>query len=315
MQKISISKKLSTFLSLIILITIIGYISYGINFTDSYSLTLWALERENETKNFTTFLDYYWLIGANESVNVYIFNVILLGAVILILLNIARPNLYIYFLLMPYACLLSVISKEIFFLLGISILFYSHYSLIGLKKLVFFFISAYFLIITKQSLAIIYIIAYFLSRINAKISYLIAFILSIIITELDIYLQYKIDYFGNGGAYEISKQFSNNLPLDWIVRFFANILSPIYILLLGSLEIINTTNYQFYVFQCIIALFYIITLLIMKCKNIKLLEKYEIKYFIIVNIMISVLIPFVQTRYIIAASLPIVFVFIKEYAK
>ncbi len=313
MQKISIDNKNWGVVGLLLVqLLCVGYLSIGINFTDSDSLLAWAKDREHAQRYYTTFLDYYWLIGIENSANIFIFNSLLLSLIIYIIFSIQKPSALLIFFLMPYACLLSVVSKELFFVLGVAVLLLSH-KFIGLKRYGLLAIAIYLLMITKLALAAIYLFCYAYACLYSSKNKLFYFILLILICYLginsEIYRSYYFDYFVGGSSNAISQSLSGNKPLDWILRAVANLLSPI----MSYFGNISLTNYSLYIAIFSTILLIKIFIILNKNKSLKkIIDRFDIRFFLLVNIVVAILIPFVQTRYIIPVAVTL---FLTTYKK
>ncbi len=299
-----LKKNWFTKLTIFIILVAIGYISVGINYTDSEKIAEWVIEREKVEKNYLTFLDYYSIIP-DVTENVLYFNSILILLLIHIIFRIGKPNILLLMFMAPFAALISVVSKEIFFLLGVSLIFYAHVNFSGWKKIIILIFAAYILTITKLALGLIYIGAYIYScsckyHFFRKFIYIKLIFILYLAINLPIYTSYTNSYFLESSPSIISGYFYGNDPLDWLLRFLANMVSPI----INIFDKFTEDNYQIYIgffsISLILRLIYLF-----KYKNI--FNYFGMQFFIITNISIAILIPFVQSRYIIPSALLLYF--------
>ena len=278
-------------------------VSAGIDFSDSMSILKWMMERDIQGYNYLSFLDFYAFFKEYFTEKFIFKNLILLLFINLLIVNIGISSLLLYFYLTAFSCLLGLITKELFFLLGFLLLiatkFYAGKKIILL--LIGYGCGSYILLITKPLLGGIYIASLiYVSlgnrlKINSNIIfYGILIIICIIFINTKIYNNMESIYFGQNFSEDFNRYLGGHSSIAMLGRFIANIISPVY----NIDSISGLDSYQLYIsIAAISIIFRFFYIFFKKCKNYYLLD-FHIKFIVVLNIVISVLIPFVQTRYL-----------------
>ena len=281
-------------------------VSTGIDFSDSINILKWMMERNIQGYDYLSFLDFYALFREDFADKFIIQNIIILLLINLLIVNIGISSLLIYFYLSAFSCLLGLITKELFFLLGflllISTQFYAGKKIFLL--LIGYVCGSYLLLITKPLLGLIYIVSLiYVSlgnrlKINSNIIfYGVLILICIIFINTNIYKNIESIYFGQTLSEDFNRYLGGHTSIAMLGRFIANIASPVY----NIDSILGLDSYQLYVsIAAVSVIFRFFYIGLKKNKNCNFLD-FHIKFIVVLNIVISVLIPFVQTRYLLPA--------------
>ena len=278
-------------------------VSGGVDFSDSINIIKWMIDREIQGYDYLSFLDFYALFGEDSNYGFIVQNLIILLLINILIVNIGISSFLIYFYLSVFSCLLGLITKELFFLLGFLVLLITQFY--DGKKLLFLILGyglgSYILLITKPLLGLIYIVSFLYVilanklRITSKFIYYGILIIScILLTKTNYYNNMETIYFGQSLSGDFNKHLSGHSIIATSGRFIANIASPVY----NIDSISGLDSYQLYVsIAAVCVILRLIWICNSKNKNCQAIDG-NIRYVIVLNIIISVLIPFVQTRYL-----------------
>jgi hypothetical protein len=300
----SSKKFLYSWLLLTLICVGIGLSMRDINFSDGAVLTRWALERIDTERTFTTFLDYYWLVGADDDAALLFFNLSLISVIILSISKACNSNFSICLFFTSFAVLTPMVTKEIFFLLGVWMLFGSTSGRTTGGILFYFFMGCYLLLITRPALGAIYIFCYVYTiawRGEFGATGIMTLILvCFLLTLTPQYDSYYDAYFITAGPETISASAAGTGLLNFALRFVANLFSPIFAL--TSLTGFN--DYKLYVLISTCAIWVRLAgVQFTKEANSGSTPQVQTGFFYSVLITVSMLIPFVQVRYILPAGL------------